>query len=122
MPFYGAGEGWRRSSEHISKTNEEILHRVKGEVDILRTKKQRRANWIDHIWCRNCLTKHVLGGKIEGPEDGGEAKQLLDGLMNVLELERGSTGDMESLIWKRLWTCCKAHCRTNERMNERTNE
>jgi hypothetical protein len=25
-PFYGAGEGWRRSSEHISVTNEEILH------------------------------------------------------------------------------------------------
>jgi hypothetical protein len=34
----------------------------------------------------------------KGPEDGGEDKQLLDGPMNVLELERGSTGDVEDLF------------------------
>ena len=31
-----------------------------------------------------------------GPEDGGEDKKLLDGLMNVLALERGNTGDVEN--------------------------
>jgi len=28
--------------------------------------KGRKANWIAHILCRNCLLKHVTGGKIEG--------------------------------------------------------
>ena len=28
--------------------------------------KQRKANWIGHILCRNCLLKHVIEGKIEG--------------------------------------------------------
>jgi hypothetical protein len=65
IPFYGAGEGWKRSSEHISVTNEEILHSLKGEVHIRHTKNQRRANWIGHILCRNCLIKHVMGGKAE---------------------------------------------------------
>jgi hypothetical protein len=28
--------------------------------------KRKKAIWIGHIWCRNCLLKHVIGGKIEG--------------------------------------------------------
>ena len=28
--------------------------------------KIRKANWIGHIWHRNCLPKHVIKGKIEG--------------------------------------------------------
>jgi hypothetical protein len=27
--------------------------------------KKRECNWIGHIWCRNCLLKHVIEGKIE---------------------------------------------------------
>ena len=26
---------------------------------------RRKANWIGHILCRNCLLKHVIEGKIE---------------------------------------------------------
>jgi hypothetical protein len=59
---------WRRM-EKISWTdrvrNEEVLHRVKEERNILHTyKKRRKANWIGHILRRNCLLKHVIEGKI----------------------------------------------------------
>jgi hypothetical protein len=60
---------WRRM-EKISWTdrfrNEEVLHRVKEERNILHTVKRRKANWIGHILRRNCLLKHVIEGKLEG--------------------------------------------------------
>jgi hypothetical protein len=60
---------WRRA-EKISWTdrvrNEEVLHRVKEERNILHTIKGRKANWIGHILRRNCLLKHVIEGKTEG--------------------------------------------------------
>jgi hypothetical protein len=46
--------------------NEEVLHRVKEERNVLLTIKRRKANWIGHILRRNCLLKHVIEGKIEG--------------------------------------------------------
>jgi hypothetical protein len=56
--------------EKISLTdrvrNEEALHRVKEERNILHTIQIRKANWIGHIWRRNCLLKHVIERKIEG--------------------------------------------------------
>jgi hypothetical protein len=49
---------WRRM-EKISwpdrVRNEEVLHRVKEERNIVHTIKRRKANWIDHILPRNCL-------------------------------------------------------------------
>jgi hypothetical protein len=60
---------WRRM-EKISWTdhvrNEEVLHRVTVERNILYTIKIRKANWIGHILRRNCLLKHVIEGKLEG--------------------------------------------------------
>jgi hypothetical protein len=46
--------------------NEEVLHRVKEERNIVHTAKRRKANWIGHILRRNCLLKHVIEGKLEG--------------------------------------------------------
>jgi replicative superfamily II helicase len=45
--------------------NGEILQRVKVERNILPTIKRRKANWIGHILCRNCLLKSIIKGKIE---------------------------------------------------------
>jgi hypothetical protein len=45
--------------------NEEVLHRVKEEWNILHTIKRRKANRIGHILRRNCLLKHVIEGKLE---------------------------------------------------------
>jgi hypothetical protein len=47
-------------------TNEEVLHRVKEERNIVHTIKRRKANWIGHILRRNWLLKHVIEGKTEG--------------------------------------------------------
>jgi hypothetical protein len=76
--------------------NEEVLHRVKEEMNIVHTIKRRKANSIGHILRRNCLLKHVIEGKLEGKE-------------NILEIERGSTRShpVENSLWKRLRTCRK---------------
>jgi len=65
--------------------NEEISHSVKKERNILHTVKRRKANWIGHILCRNCLLRHIIGGKMEGRIEvtriqGRRCKQLLDDL------------------------------------------
>jgi hypothetical protein len=79
---------WRRM-EKIRWTdrvrNEEVLHKVKEERNILHTVKRRKSNWIGHILCRNCLLKHVIEGRIEGRIEvtgrrGRSCKQLLDDL------------------------------------------
>ena len=45
--------------------NEEVLRRVKLERNIIHIIKRRKANWIGHILCKNCLLKHIIEGKIE---------------------------------------------------------
>ena len=66
--------------------NEEELHIVNEEWNILHTVKRRKANWIGHILHRNCLLKQVIEGKIEGRVEVTERqrrrrKQLQDDLM-----------------------------------------
>jgi len=43
--------------------NEEVLHIVREERNVLHTIKRRKANWTGHILRRNCLLKHVTEGK-----------------------------------------------------------
>jgi hypothetical protein len=62
-----------------------VLHRAKGERNIVHAIKRQKANWIGHIWCRNCLLKQVIEGKIEERIEvmgrpGRRCKQLLDNL------------------------------------------
>ena len=58
--------------EKISLTdrlrNEEVLHRVKEERNIIDTIKIRKGNWIGCILRRNWIVKHVIGEKTEGVE------------------------------------------------------
>jgi hypothetical protein len=58
---------WRRM-EKISWTDHvrnAVLHRVREEGNILRTTKQKNANWITHVLHRNCLLKHGTEEKVE---------------------------------------------------------
>jgi hypothetical protein len=76
---------WRRMEKirWIDRVrNEEVLHRVKEERNILHTIKRRKANWLGHILRRNCLLKHVIEEKLEGRTGrrGRRRKQLLDDL------------------------------------------
>ena len=59
--------------------NEEVLHRVKEERNIIHTIKRGNTNLIGHILRRNCLLKHILEGKVEvRGRRGRRRKQLLD--------------------------------------------
>jgi replicative superfamily II helicase len=57
--------------------NEEVLQRVEEKRNILRRTK-RKAKWFGHIWCRNCLLKHVTEENMEGR--GRRRKHLLNDL------------------------------------------
>jgi hypothetical protein len=49
--------------------NDEALHTVNEERNILHTMKRRKVNWIDYILRGNCLLKHVTIGTIKGRSD-----------------------------------------------------
>jgi hypothetical protein len=98
---------WRRM-EKISWTdrvrNEEVLHRVKKQRNIVHTIKRRKAKWIGHILRRNCLLKHVIEGKLEGRIEssitrGRRCKQLLD----YLKGKRRSCKLKEKALDRTLW-------------------
>ena len=65
--------------------NEEVLHRVKEERNILHTIQGRKANWTGHILRSNCLLKHVIEGKIEGRIEvtGREEENIISYWMTV---------------------------------------
>jgi replicative superfamily II helicase len=46
--------------------NDEVLHKVKEDKNILHTIKRRKAIWIGHALRRNCFLKRVIERKIEG--------------------------------------------------------
>ena len=54
-----------RMMEHLCRLYDEVLHRLKGERNILRAVKGRKANWIVYIFRRNSLLEHVTEEKIE---------------------------------------------------------
>ena len=80
-----------RGMEKISWTDRvktEVLHREKGERNILQTVKRGKAKWIGHSWRRRCRLQHVIEGKrvgmIEVKRRGGRRhKQLLDDLKKM---------------------------------------
>jgi hypothetical protein len=50
--------------------NEEVLLRVKEQRNILHEMSKRKAKWIGHILCRNCLLQWVIEGKIKDEIEG----------------------------------------------------
>jgi len=79
-------EMWsRRKMENISWTdrvgNGEVLNGVQEERNILHAITQRKATWIGHFLCGNCLLEHVIKGEIKGTERGGRRhRRVLDDL------------------------------------------
>jgi hypothetical protein len=69
---------WRRM-EKISWTdhvrNEEVLHTVKEERNILHKIKRRKANWSGHILHRNCLLKCITDRRHD-TSDGNTRKKM----------------------------------------------
>jgi hypothetical protein len=98
---------WRRME--ISWTdrvrNEEVLHRVEEERNILHTIKRRKVNWIGHILRRNCLLKHVIEGKIEGRIEmterrGRRRKQILDDLKEKRRYWKLNKEALDRTLWR----------------------
>jgi hypothetical protein len=64
-------------------SNEDILHRIQEERNILPTIQRQKPKWIGHILRRNCLLTHVTAGKMKGKievtgRQGRRPKQLLE--------------------------------------------
>jgi len=51
-------------TDHVR--NEEVLLRVKEQMNILHEISKRKANLIGHILRRNCLLRRVIEGTIKG--------------------------------------------------------
>jgi hypothetical protein len=88
--------------------NEEVLHRVKEERNILRTIKRRKAKWIGHILRRNCLLKHVIEEKLEGRIEmmgrrGRRRKQLLDDLKEKRRYCKLKEEALDRTLWRILF-------------------
>jgi hypothetical protein len=97
--------------------NEEVLHRVKEERNILHTIK-RKANWIGHILLRNSLLKHVIERKLEEGIEmtgrrGRRRKQVLDDLKEKRSYWKLKEEALDRTLW-RLRTCRKTDYRINE--------
>jgi hypothetical protein len=99
---------WRRM-EKISWTdrvrNEDVLHRVKEERNIVHTIKRRKANWIGHILRRNCLLKHVIEGNLEERIEvmgrrGRRRKQLLDDLKEKKRYWKLKEEALDRTLWR----------------------
>jgi hypothetical protein len=65
--------------------NEEVLHIVKEEGNILHAIKIGKAKWIGYTLRRNCLLRHIIDGKVGERiqvigRRGGRRKLLLDDL------------------------------------------
>jgi hypothetical protein len=92
--------------------NEEVLHRVEEERNIVHTIKRRKANWIGHILRRNCLLKHIIEGKIEGMIEmtgrrGRRRKHLLDDLKERRGYWKLNEKELDRTVWR---THCGRGC------------
>jgi hypothetical protein len=85
--------------------NEEVLHRVKDDKNILHTIKRWKAHWIGHILRRNCLLKHVIEGKIQGRIEvtgirGRRRKQLLDDFKEKRRYWKLKEEALDRTLWR----------------------
>ena len=86
-------------TDHV--INEEVSQRIKEEMNILHTIKQREANWTCHNLLRNCLLNHVIEGKIEvmGTKSRSH-KQLLDDLKAKRRYRKLREAALDCTLWR----------------------
>jgi hypothetical protein len=81
-----------------------VLLRVDEQRNILHEISKRKANWIGHILCRNCLLQRVIEGKIKGGIEvtgrrGRRRRKLLDDLKD----RRGYYHLKEEALDRTMW-------------------
>jgi hypothetical protein len=85
--------------------DEDILHRVTENMNVLRTIRRRKAKRIGHILRRNCLIKYVTEGKIESRLEvtgrrGRRRKQLLDDLKETGGYWKLKEEELDRSVWR----------------------
>ena len=84
--------------------NEEVLLRVNEQRNILHEIRKRKANWIGHILCRNCLLQRVTEGKIKGRiEVTGRRGRRRRKLLDDLKERRGYYHLKEEALDRTMW-------------------
>jgi hypothetical protein len=84
--------------------NEKVLLTVKQQRNILHEISKRKANWIGHILCRNCLLQQVIEGKIKGEiEVTGRRGRRRRKLLHNLRERRGYSHLKEEALDRTLW-------------------
>ena len=84
--------------------NEEVLLRVNEQRNILHEIRKRKANWIGHILCRNCLLQRVTEGKIKGRiEVTGRRGRRRRKLLDDLKERRGYSHLKEEALDRTMW-------------------
>jgi hypothetical protein len=90
-------------TDHVR--NEEVLHRVSEQRNILHEIRKRKANWIGHILRRNCILKHFIEGNMEeGIEAAGRqergCKQPLDDLKKTRGYSKLKQEALDHNVWR----------------------
>jgi hypothetical protein len=90
-------------TDHVK--NEDVLLRVKEQMNILHEIRKRKANWIGHILLRNCLLQRLIEGKIQGgievtERQGRRRRKLLDDLMERRRYSHFKEEDLYRTIWR----------------------
>jgi hypothetical protein len=85
--------------------NEEVLLRVKEQRNILHEISKRKANYIGHILCRNCVQRQVIEGKIKGGievtgRQGRRRRKLLDDLKEWREYSHLKEETLDRTMWR----------------------
>ena len=96
---------WRRMeiswTDHVRN---EVLLIVEEQRNILHEISQRKANWIGHILCRNCLLQRVIEGKIKGGiELTGRRGRRRGRLLDDLKERRGHSHLNEEALDRTVW-------------------
>ena len=92
-------------TDHVR--NEEVLLRVNEQRNILHEIRKRKANWIGHIFRRNCLLKQVIEGKVKGELEVTRRRRIrpkkpLDDLTD----RRGYSHLKEEALDRTMWRNC----------------
>jgi hypothetical protein len=89
-------------TDHVR--NEEVLLRVKVQMNNLHEISKRKANWIGHILRRNCLLQRVIEEKIKGGiEVTGRRGRRRRKQMDDLKERRGDSYLKEEALDHTMW-------------------
>ena len=98
---------WRRMEKiswTVHVTNEDVLLRVKEQMNILHEIRKRKANRISHILLRNCLLQRVIEGKIkEGIEVTGRRGRRRRKLLDDFKERKGYSYLKEDTLDSTMW-------------------